>query len=289
VLHGGGERLTAAAVAWRGRSVARSPGSVLAWLVFLAFLLMALFGPWLVSADPLRQTSSSMLPIGSAGHLAGTDDLGRDQLARLVHGARPLIFVSLAATVLACGLGLVLGLAAGFYRGWVEQVTMRSVDVLLAFPSMLLVILIVAAIGTGAPPLVLGIGVAMSPVFARVVRATASREMNRDYVLAARASGARSRRIMTAEILPNMAGPLLVQAFAILSISAGFAAALSYIGLGIQPPRADWGYMVKAGQEFVFTEPALVVVPGLLTMLFVIACNFVGDDLRDAFDPRRRR
>jgi ABC-type dipeptide/oligopeptide/nickel transport system permease subunit len=166
---------------------------------------------------------------------------------------------------------------------------MRGVDVLLAFPSMLLVILVVAAIGTGETPLVLGIGVAMAPVFARVVRATASREMNRDYVLAARASGARSIRIMTVEVLPNMAGPLLVQAFSILSISAGFAAGLSYIGLGIQPPRADWGYMVKAGQEFVFTTPALVIVPGLLTMLFVIACNFVGDDLRDAFDPRRRR
>jgi peptide/nickel transport system permease protein len=262
---------------------------VIAWLAFLGFLVMALFGPWVVSADPLQQTPSAMLPIGSPGHLAGTDDLGRDQLARLVYGARPLIFVSIAATTLACGLGLVLGLAAGFYRGWVEQVTMRSVDVLLAFPSMLLVILVVAAIGTGATPLVLGIGVAMTPVFARVVRATASREMNRDYVTAARASGARSSRVMTVEILPNMMGPLLVQAFAILSISAGFAAGLSYIGLGIQPPHADWGYMVKAGQEFVFTAPALVVLPGLLTMLFVIACNFVGDDLRDAFDPRRRR
>jgi peptide/nickel transport system permease protein len=257
--------------------------------VFLAFLATALFGPWLASADPLQQTPSAMLPVGSPGHLAGTDDLGRDQFSRLVHGAQPLILVSLAATLLACGLGLLLGLAAGFYRGWVEQVTMRGVDVLLAFPSMLLVILVVAAIGTGAAPLILGIGVAMSPVFARVVRATASREMNRDYVLAARASGARSTRIMTVEILPNMAGPLLVQAFAILSISAGFAAALSYIGLGIQPPRADWGYMVKAGQEFVFTEPMLVILPGLLTMIFVIACNFVGDDLRDAFDPRRRR
>jgi peptide/nickel transport system permease protein len=262
---------------------------VIAWVAFLLFLATALFGPWLVSADPLRQTPASMLPIGSAGHLAGTDDLGRDQLARLVYGAQPLIFVSIAATILACGLGLILGMSAGFYRGWVEQVTMRGVDVLLAFPSMLLVILVVAAIGTGETPLVLGIGVAMAPVFARVVRATASREMNRDYVMAARASGARSRRIMAVEVLPNMAGPLLVQAFAILSISAGFAAGLSYIGLGIQPPRADWGYMVKAGQEFVFTEPMLAVLPGVLVMLFVIACNFVGDDLRDASDPRRRR
>jgi len=242
-----------------------------------------------VTADPLQQTPDAMLPIGSPGHLAGTDDLGRDQLARLVYGARPLILVSLAATALACSLGLVLGLMAGFYRGWVEQVSMRGVDILLAFPSMLLVILVVAAIGTGATPLVLGIGVAMAPVFARVVRATASREVNRDYVLAARASGARSSRIMSVEILPNMMGPLLVQTFAILSISAGFAAGLSYIGLGIQPPTPDWGYMVKAGQEFVFTTPMLVVVPGLLTMLFVVACNFVGDDLRDAFDPRRRR
>lgn len=269
--------------------MARSPSAAAAWLLFAVFILTVLIGPWVVSANPLHQTDQALLPIGSPHHLLGTDDLGRDELARLVSGARPLILNSLAATALANVLGLGLGLAAGFYGGWVEQMTMRSADVLLAFPSILLVILVVAAIGTGAVPLVLGIGIAMAPQFARVVRATAAREMNRDYVLAARASGSRSRRIMAVEILPNMVGPLLVQTFTILSIAAGFAAGLSYVGLGIQPPTADWGYMVKAGQEFIYTAPSLAVLPGLLTMLFVIACNFIGDDLRDAFDPRRVR
>jgi peptide/nickel transport system permease protein len=271
------------------RTIARSPASVVAWTLFIGFLAVAAVGPWLVAADPLRQTPAALLPIGSPDHLLGTDDLGRDQLARLVYGARPLILVSLVATVVACALGLVLGLAAGFYGRWVEQGLMRVVDMLLAFPSILLIILVVAAIGKGATTLIIGIGVAMAPSFARVVRATTAREMSRDYVMAARASGARARRIMIVEILPNMTGPLLVQALAILSISAGFAAALSYIGLGIQPPQADWGYMVRAGQEFVYTSPMLAVLPGVLTMIFVTACNFVGDDLRDAFDPRRRR
>ena len=271
------------------RTIARSPVSIAAWTLFVFFLLIAAVGPWLVSADPLRQTPSALLPIGSPGHLLGTDDLGRDQLARLVSGARPLIFVSLAATAVACFTGLVLGLVAGFYGRWVEQGVMRTVDLLLAFPSILLIILVVAALGTGATKLIIGIGIAMAPSFARVTRAVAVRETSRDYVLAARASGAPGRRIMAVEILPNVMGPLLVQALTILSISAGFAAGLSYIGLGIQPPDADWGYMVKAGQEFIFTVPMLAVLPGVLTMLFVMACNFVGDDLRDAFDPRRQR
>ena len=273
--------------AWATRTIARTPVSVAAWALLGLFALVTLLGPALVSADPLRQTSAVLLPLGSDGHLLGTDDLGRDQLSRLVHGARPLIFVSLAATAVACAAGLAIGLAAGFYGRWVEQGLMRFMDLVLAFPSILLIILVVAALGTGAGQLVIGIGIAMAPSFARLVRAVCARETARDYVLAAKASGTPAPRIMLVEILPNLVGPLLVQALTILSISAGFAAGLSYIGLGIQPPDADWGYMVKAGQEFMFIEPWLVVLPGALTMLFVIACNFVGDDLRDAFDPRR--
>lgn len=273
---------------WSNRTLARTPVSIVNWTLLILFVAIALLGPLLVPGDPLRQSSEALTPLGTAGHLLGTDDLGRDQLTRLVYGARPLILVSIAATVLACLIGAVLGLLAGFHGGWTEHSLMRVVDLFLAFPAILLIILVVAALGTGALTLVIGIGIAMSPSFARVVRAVAAREASREYVLAARASGATAPRIMTVEILPNIAGPLLVQALTILSIAAGFAAGLSYLGLGIQPPQADWGYMVKAGQEFMFTAPALVVLPGLLTMVFVIACNFVGDDLRDAFDPRRQ-
>jgi peptide/nickel transport system permease protein len=265
---------------------ARTRIGAVAWIIVLAYLLVALAGPLLVPGDPLRQTPDALLPIGSAGHLLGTDDLGRDQLARLVHGARPLLTVALLATLVATVLGVAVGLPAGYAGGRVEQLLMRVTDLGLAFPSVLLIILMVAAGGAGATSLVAGIGVALAPGIARLARALAARESARDYVLAARMAGARGPHVLFREILPNVAGPLLVQVLMTLSIAAGFAAGMSYLGLGIQPPTPDWGYMVQAGQEFVYGAPSLVVLPALATLVFVVACNFVGDDVRDALDPR---
>jgi peptide/nickel transport system permease protein len=268
------------------QTVGRTRISAAAWVVVLAYLVVALVGPLLVPGDPLRQTPDALLPIGSPGHLLGTDDLGRDQLARLVHGARPLLTVALLSTLVATGLGVAVGLPAGYAGGRVEQLLMRVTDLGLAFPPVLLIILMVAAGGAGAGSLVVGIGVALAPGIARLARALAARETARDYVLAARMAGARPPHVLLREILPNIAGPLLVQVLMTLSIAAGFAAGMSYLGLGIQPPTPDWGYMVQAGQEFVYTAPSLVVLPALATLVFVVACNFVGDDVRDALDPK---
>jgi peptide/nickel transport system permease protein len=270
----------------RGVLRGRTRVGTVAWVVVLAYLVVALVGPLVVPGDPLRQTQDALLPIGSPGHLLGTDDLGRDQLARLVFGARPLLTVALLATLVASVLGVAVGLSAGYAGGRVEGLLMRVTDLGLAFPSVLLIILVVAAGGAGATSLVAGIGVALAPGIARLARALAARENARDYVLAARMAGARPSHVMLREILPNIAGPLLVQVLMTLSIAAGFAAGLSYLGLGIQPPTPDWGYMVQAGQEFVYTAPSLVVLPALATLVFVVACNFVGDDVRDALDPR---
>lgn len=272
--------------ALRRRRLARSWPAVLSWLVLAAVLLVAAVGPLLVQADPLRQTPSALLPFGSAGHPLGTDDLGRDELARLVHGARPLLLVSFAATALAAVSGTAIGLVAGYAGGVVEQALMRLVDLALAFPSILLVILLVAAAGPGTVSLIVGIGVSLAPGLARLARALTAREAARDYVVACRLGGTGTPRILVRELLPNIAGPMLAQVVMTLSIAAGFAAGLSYIGLGIQPPQPDWGYMVQAGQEFLYSAPRLVVLPATLTLLFVVACNFVGDDLRDALDPR---
>lgn len=272
--------------ALRHRRLARSWPAVLSWLVLAAVLLVAAVGPLLVQADPLRQTPSALLPFGSAGHPLGTDDLGRDELARLVHGARPLLLVSFAATALAAVSGTAIGLVAGYAGGVVEQALMRLVDLALAFPSILLVILLVAAAGPGTVSLIVGIGVSLAPGLARLARALTAREAARDYVVACRLGGTGTPRILVRELLPNIAGPMLAQVVMTLSIAAGFAAGLSYIGLGIQPPQPDWGYMVQAGQEFLYSAPRLVVLPATLTLLFVVACNFVGDDLRDALDPR---
>jgi peptide/nickel transport system permease protein len=268
------------------RRVGRSAIGAISWIVVLAYVLLALAGPLLVPGDPLRQTPEAMLPVGSAGHPLGTDDLGRDQLARLVFGARPLLVVALLATLVATVLGAAVGLCAGYAGGRVEQLLMRVTDLGLAFPSVLLIILMVAAGGAGATSLVVGIGAALGPGIARLARALAARESARDYVLAARMAGARAPHVMLREILPNITGPLLVQVLMTLSIAAGFAAGMSYLGLGIQPPTADWGYMVQAGQEFIYTAPSLVVLPALATLVFVVACNFAGDDVRDALDPK---
>jgi peptide/nickel transport system permease protein len=274
---------------WARRRVGRSALGAISWFVVLAYLLVALIGPLIVPGDPLRQTPDALLPIGSPAHLLGTDDVGRDQLARLVHGARPLLTVALLATVVATVLGVAVGLPAGYAGGRVEGLLMRVTDLGLAFPSVLLIILMVAAGGAGAGSLVVGIGVALAPGIARLARALAARESARDYVLAARMAGARPLHVLLREILPNIAGPLLVQVLMTLSIAAGFAAGMSYLGLGIQPPTPDWGYMVQAGQEFIYTAPSLVVLPALATLVFVVACNFVGDDVRDALDPRSSR
>jgi len=270
----------------RHRRIATSWLSALSWLVLVAFLLVALLGPVLIGTDPMRQSNSPLLPAGSSGHLLGTDDLGRDELARLVHGARPLLLVAVLATALATIAGTLIGLVAGYLGGLAEQVIMRVVDLALAFPSILLIILLVAGAGAGTTTLVIGIGISLAPGLARLARALTAREAARDYVLASRLGGSRGPRIMAQEILPNIAGPMLAQVVMTLSIAAGFAAGLSYLGLGIPVSTPDWGNMVQAGQEFVLTTPSLTLLPAAATLIFVVACNFAGDDLRDALDPR---
>jgi ABC-type dipeptide/oligopeptide/nickel transport system permease subunit len=275
--------------AFARRAVCRSGLAAASWVVLALLVLLALFGPLVVTASPVRQGPHALLGLGDPGHLLGTDDLGRDELARIVAGARPLLAVALAATGLAAVLGTAVGMVAGFAGRATEWALMRLVDLVLAFPAILLIILVVAAWQPGVPSLVVGIGVSLAPGIARLARALTAREAGRDYVVAARLGGARAARILLREILPNIAGPLLAQVVMTLSIAAGFAAGLSYLGLGIQPPTADWGYMVQAGQEFLYTAPRLVVMPALATLLFIVACNFVGDDLRDAVEAGESR
>jgi peptide/nickel transport system permease protein len=273
---------------------ARTPASrrivsTLSWLALVFFLLLAAFGPLLTGRDPNAQEYEPLLPVFSDGNLLGTDELGRDQLTRLVYGARPLIVVSLGSTAIALLVGTLIGLAAGYRRGWIETTLMRAMDAVLAFPVILLALLIIAVIGTGVGNLIIAISLSQVPVFARLVRALTVREAAREYVLSARAAGFSGSRIVRGEILRNVAGPTIVQAMSTLAVAAGFASAFSYLGVGVQPPTADWGYMVKAGQQYVFDNWQLAVLPGLMITLFVVAANFVGDSLRDVFDTDDRR
>ena len=272
---------------FRRGGVLRRPLSIISWGTVSVLVILAILAPLVAPYDPLARGAEPLLAPFSGGHLLGTDSFGRDQLSRLIWGARPLIIASVASVVLAVAIGFVIRLVSGYAGGFVDTLLMRAMDAILSFPLILLAIIIVAGIGPGLRNLILAIGISQVPIFARLVRALASREASKEYVLAARAAGYRVDRICLSEISPNLVGPVVVQATSAVAVAAGYAAALSYLGLGIQPPTPDWGYMVKEGQEYLFTAPDLSLIPGLLITVFVTACNFVGDDLRDLLDPDR--
>lgn len=268
------------------RLLLHRPSSVVSWSFLVLLVAVTVAAPLLAPADPVAQDfNATLLAPGAPGHLAGTDNLGRDQLSRLLYGGRPILLTAVASVVVSTVVGTLLGMWAGFRRGWLDVVVARSMDILLSFPLILLAIMIVAALGSGVQNVILAISISQLPVFARLARALTMREADREYVLAVRAAGFRPARILFREILPNLVGPVIVQATSTVAVATGLTAALSYLGLGVRPPTPDWGLMVKEAQEFLFDAPDLAVVPGALITLFVLACNFVGDDLRDVLDP----
>jgi len=272
---------------WPGRAwrhLARRPGVALAWAIVGGTVLAAALAPWLAPYSPIDKASDQQLaPLLTPGHLLGTDQFGRDVLSRMLHGARPLITIALSAVAGALALGFAIGLPAGYFGRWVDLGLMRGVDLILSFPLILLAIVIVAALGPSLTNVIVAIVISQVPVFARLVRALAAGEAAKDYVLAARAAGFRPLRIMLVEIAPNVLGPVIVQTTSVIAVAALYSAALSYLGLGIQPPAPDWGYMVKEAQELMFLAPHLALIPGVAIAVFVTAWNFIGDDLRDVF------
>jgi peptide/nickel transport system permease protein len=274
---------------WSRRRIARRPLAVGAWVVLALYVVLFVVGPIVVPGDPLAQNSPQLLPAFTSGHLLGTDDLGRDQLVRLLHGGQPLLLVTVASTALAAALGSALGMIAGYFGRGADTLVMRAMDIVLAFPLVLVAILMVAVLGGGVVNMAIAITVSQVPYFARLARNLTLRERTQDYVRSARALGVSGGTILRREILPNLTGSLLVQATSTLAVAAGLASALSYLGLGLNASTPDWGYMVKAGQEFMFSNPGLVLQPGLLITVFAVACNFAGDDLADAFGKAGRR
>jgi peptide/nickel transport system permease protein len=196
---------------------------------------------------------------------------------------------SLGAVALAAVLGTSFGLLAGYRGGWLEVATMRAVDVLLAFPTILLAILMVAALGPGIAKVMVAVAVSQLPVFARVARASVLGLVRADFVTAARAVGARDTRILGRHVLPNVFGVMLVQTALATALAIGYVGALSYVGLGVQPPQADWGTMVSDASKYVFDSPYLAIFPGAAITVAVMACNYLADGVRDLLDPRGRR
>ena len=270
-----------------GRLAGRNRLAAVAALALLAAAAAALLAPWLPLADPdVVDTPHRLRPPLSPGHALGTDEFGRDLLARLVWGARVSLLAGVASAAAAMAIGVTLGILGGFYTGWVETVIMRLTDILMAFPYVLLAIAIVAGLGPGLRNAMVAIAIVGFPLYTRLVRGVVLSLREREFVEAARALGASDAVILGRHVLPHLLSPVIV-AFS-LDVGAKIlaTAGLSFLGLGTQPPTADWGSMLATGRQFVILSPHVVLLPGLAIFVIVLALNLVGDALRDVLDPR---
>jgi dipeptide transport system permease protein len=276
-------------------SFSENRGAV-AGLVFMVLLVVvAVFAPLVAPHAPDVQNRDALLmpPFWEAGgsvtYLLGTDAVGRDILSRLIYGARYSLFIGLFVVTLALVAGLVLGTLSGFLGGWLDTVVMRVMDVVLAFPGLLLALVLVAILGPGLMNAMIAITLVLLPHFVRLTRAAVMTERDKDYVVAVRTAGAGPIRIMVKTVLPNCLAPLIVQTTLSFSNAILEAAALGFLGMGAQPPTPEWGTMLAEAREFILRAWWVVTFPGLAILLTVLAINLVGDGLRDALDPKLKR
>ncbi len=267
--------------------------AVFGTVVISGFILMAIFAPLIAPYSPLAQNLTEKFEGPSAAHPFGQDELGRDILSRVIFGARVSLTAGLAAVVIATTAGTLIGVVAGYFGRWVDSILMRVMDVFLAFPSILLAIVIVSVLGPSLTNAMLAIGVVFIPQIARVVRSAVISVRERDYIEAERALGAGNAQIIFSGVLPNSTAPLIVQATLTLATAILDVAALSFLGLGAQAPTPEWGAMLtdafRAGYGVFVQGQHAIVFPGIAIALSVISVNFIGDGLRDALDPRSRR
>jgi peptide/nickel transport system permease protein len=272
------------AAAWRRF---RRNRLALVGLGIVALLIVAaVFAPYLAPADPARQTlEDRRMPPGSK-YLLGADEFGRDIASRLIYGCRVALVVGLVSVLIALALGIVLGTVAGYAGGAVDEVLMRALDVLLAFPYLLLAVAIVSALGPGLQNTILAVGVWATPGFARVIRGSVLSIKEQEYVSAARAVGAGAARVIVRHVLPNCISVLIVYSALYMASAILLEAALSFLGLGVQPPMPSWGLMVSTGRDFITIAPHIATLPGLAIACAVLGFNLLGDGLRDALDPK---
>jgi peptide/nickel transport system permease protein len=270
--------------AWR--RLIRQPLSVVAGVIVIILILTAIFGPMLAPYDPNAIDMANRFAPPSLNHLMGTDDFGRDILSRIMVGARVSLQVGLIAVGLAATVGTSLGLIAGYTGRITDEIIMRAMDILFAFPAILLAIAIMAALGKGITNAMIAIGIVYVPIFARIARGSVLSVRGEEFVDAARAIGSSDGRIMVRHIFPNILSPLIVETTLSLSFAILAEAALSFFGLGTQPPDPSWGRMLSEGRAYFQQSVWLAIWPGLAIMLTVLGFNLLGDGLRDALDPR---
>lgn len=270
-------------------------GAVIGLAVFFLLVVIAIFAPLLAPHAPNQQYRDALLapPFwqegGSLKFLLGTDAVGRDMLSRLIHGTRFSLVIGVVVVTIALSGGIVIGLIAGYFRGWVDTVIMRVMDIILSFPSLLLALVLVAILGPGLINAMIAIAIVLQPHFVRLTRASVMSEIDREYVVSARVAGARHLRLMFVTILPNCLAPLIVQGTLSFSSAILDAAALGFLGMGAQPPTPEWGTMLAEAREFILRAWWVVTFPGLAILITVLAINLVGDGLRDALDPKLKR
>ncbi len=271
------------------RLLQRTRLAILGLGVLVALLLVAATADLIAPYDPLKQDYSVVLQAPSWAHWLGTDDLGRDVLSRLIYGARISLQVGIVAVGIATVAGVIIGLAAGYWGGLIDEVLMRVTDALYSFPAIILALAITAALGPGIINAMIAIGIVYTPPFARLVRGQALSVRERDFVMAERVLGAGHLRIMLRHIWPNVTAPIIVQASLNVSFAIIVEATLSFLGVGVRPPTPSWGSMLYNGYQYLELAPWLSFFPGAAIFLTVLGLNFLGDGLRVALDPRLRR
>jgi peptide/nickel transport system permease protein len=277
--------------AWR--RLRRNPSALVGFALVGGFIFMAIFAPVIAPYDPRYQNlllvGTSCCPGPSAQHLLGVDPLGRDELSRIIYGARYSLVIGVVAVSVGLSVGLFLGAIAGYVGGWVDSVIMRVMDIMLAIPGLLLAIGIVAMLGPGLYQVMIAVGTTNIPIFARLMRGSILAQRENDFVLAARSVGVPTRSILGAHILPNAISPVLVQATLALATAIIDVAGLGFLGLGPQDPGTpEWGTMLTQVDRYLQSAPFLAIVPGVAIVLSVLGFNLIGDGLREALDPKLR-
>jgi len=270
------------------RRLRRNPSAVAGFVILLLLVLAGVFAPLLTPYDPTRQELVQVLQHPSLAHPLGTDQLGRDLLARILYGGRLTLFIGAFAVAVGIVVGVPLGVISGFYRGTVDMVIQRVMDLMLAFTSFLLALTLVSLLGVGLTNVIVAVGISTIPRFARLVRSSVLTIREISYVEASRALGAADRRVLWRHVLPNAVAPVIVQATLSMGATILTAAGLGFLGLGVQPPTPEWGAMLGQGRNYIFSNPNVTTFPGLAIFLAVMGFNLLGDGLRDALDPQLR-
>ncbi len=269
--------------------VVKSKTSLIGLIIISLLIIIAAFAPQIATHSPTDQSIINRYQAPSAEHWLGTDELGRDIFSRLVHGSRITIQIGVITVGISMIVGVFLGAVAGYFGRWVDQIIMRLIDIMMAFPSILLAIALVAVLGKSLTNAMIAVGIVGVPHFARIVRSTVLSVKETEYIEASRVIGAKNGRILFSHVLPNCLAPIIVQATLTIGTAILDAAGLSFLGLGAQPPLPEWGAMLSDGRSALQTAPWVVMFPGFAILLVVLGFNLLGDGLRDALDPRLKQ